>query len=1297
MEGRRDPEGGGLDWDMLMASSASAQLGFPVKPVYPEIPASPLSDTDSAGESSDYTSDWGMSSIDKDWSDSDSTSNDSGMGSDEGEGPWMHMDSSYDDKLQLPLDFGNDVPDKAAAQETAKPQRPKQQRGQAVSRNAVQAVEAAPPQPKPLRMTVQVGHRVGDVCYARVPSTGQRVAGRVPPGLGVGDKFLVMYMPDPTGGARQSPTEVAMGKARDPSAVLQVEELLDLMHADTWTGDGQPPVRPLRLQEPFRDILFREPRKLKRRQKISVGTIDRWKNSGGKRAIVPMPIPAELRHSHSNVLVMRHGRVFRSDGTHVRYRQWTFGTHLTSGALDEPRDPEDTILYQIIPESNSQSGMMEEPLETERASSPAPDPEPSDWPAQTGVAELDFSLLGHSVTKRAFEQPLIEEAPHKKTRSSRVLPVLGTFAVAAILGVVASGLQPETSETYKPLPTDSSLTCSGTPEDLQHAARLSIHNCTQQIGKSECPLVCEPGYAPHGTLRCGSGISVADGGAACSKCASGQFSADGMECTPCTVCSDGMVATGCTATADTRCVVWQAISDSAPANHSQSWHLPQFASVWGDSSTTFVFGGKGPATPLSAQSPEEAAACPMATPTTSPLSSELWMRDSKQHWRLLGGSPARSSYGAVDTPVGSTGWPAARSSAASWTIPAEISTTNVLEPMAVLFSGEFPAPCSADRTKVGVEDLLSPSDLWVFSRPKGEWTMIGGEQSWAPAAGSIVNQLQLGYSTSPTVGSDLTQMSEAAAMWPLGRHDAQTWVLDGSLLLFSGALDMYVRVAGLQQMSKRGSLLNDYWRVRLGENSLTWENGGGLTMGTETEPRPRQPGPRVFGATWTSTNKTSGAETAWLFGGIGSSFSTGGASIGSAVAAHADRVDDLQSMCDLWTYSTPKSSNGKRDDGSPWKLIGACASDIPLLTAHLGELDMPFGMAADSPFSYRLSNMLLTEAALATTWVDSAQNLWLFGGAHCRELSGSCSSIVSATLNRNANPSNGRRQLQSFYTPKQAPPVVEVSPEVQSVTGPGQVVRGSDVIDTSFENGYDSRTGVDVGVPGWNEDMPNFAPSSPPVAPNFDPVDYGPATTPTVHAPPAVPTPNFAPPAVPTPNFAPPSPPAGNSDWMRAYTGGGGSSGYHPSDGVTPLMPPTQPGGGRGSGGGGGRLPHRIAVPCSNDLWMFDTTAMQWSEFTYAEHAHEVLAHLTPPDTGLDQQQDVQGSWPAGECGASMVQSTDRTQGAGAPGGGQPSAGSTLLGGWRFAAFAPCEAGSGVAGAREGADCSSDPWAFVPR
>ena len=111
------------------------------------------------------------------------------------------------------------------------------------ARYAAAAYRSTPPQPKPLRMTVQVGHRVGDVCYARVPSTGQRVAGRVPPGLRVGDKFLVMYMPDPTGGARQSPTEVAMGKARDPSAVLQVEELLDLMHADTWTGDGQPPVR----------------------------------------------------------------------------------------------------------------------------------------------------------------------------------------------------------------------------------------------------------------------------------------------------------------------------------------------------------------------------------------------------------------------------------------------------------------------------------------------------------------------------------------------------------------------------------------------------------------------------------------------------------------------------------------------------------------------------------------------------------------------------------------------------------------------------------------------------------------------------------------------------------------------------------------------------------------------------------------------------------------------------------------------------------------------------------------------
>ena len=53
--------------------------------------------------------------------------------------------------------------------------------------------------------------------------------------------------------------------------------------------------------------------------------------------------------------------------------------------------------------------------------------------------------------------------------------------------------------------------------------------------------------------------------------------------------------------------------------------------------------------------------------------------------------------------------------------------------------------------------------------------------------------MQQGYLSLPTIGADLRAADATSLMWPLGRHDAQTWVIDGDLLMFSGAMDMYVR------------------------------------------------------------------------------------------------------------------------------------------------------------------------------------------------------------------------------------------------------------------------------------------------------------------------------------------------------------------------------------------------------------------------------------------------------------------------------------------------------------------------
>ena len=79
-------------------------------------------------------------------------------------------------------------------------------------------------------------------------------------------------------------------------------------------------------------------------------------------------------------------------------------------------------------------------------------------------------------------------------------------------------------------------------------------------------------------------------------------------------------------------------------------------------------------------------------------------------------------------------------------------------------------------------------------------------------------------------------------------------------------------------------------------------------------------------------------------------------------------------------------------------------------------------------------------------------------------------------------------------------------------------------------------------------------------------------------------------------------------------------------------------------------------TPCKNDLWRFDTTTLEWTAFTYAEHVDRVLGDTSSRVKGL-------GSWPAAECGATALA------------GGAESVGSpvVMVGGWRDGAFRTCE------------------------
>ena len=88
-----------------------------------------------------------------------------------------------------------------------------------------------------------------------------------------------------------------LNRARDPDHRLSVDELLALLWAPRWSEAEEPvPCRPLVIREPDILALYREPSRCPlRRQKLDVGSIDRWKNSGGKNAVVTLAIPRRFR------------------------------------------------------------------------------------------------------------------------------------------------------------------------------------------------------------------------------------------------------------------------------------------------------------------------------------------------------------------------------------------------------------------------------------------------------------------------------------------------------------------------------------------------------------------------------------------------------------------------------------------------------------------------------------------------------------------------------------------------------------------------------------------------------------------------------------------------------------------------------------------------------------------------------------------------------------------------------------------------------------------------------------------
>ena len=389
----------------------------------------------------------------------------------------------------------------------------------------------------------------------------------------------------------------AVDKMSSPSGakVLEVTDLLGLMRAHGWGGVLTPALRPQQIMDPIGQalMLFREPHDYMRRQKVAsskaVSTkIDRWKNSGGKHAVVTLDIPFEMQRGQGfNVIVARHGRVLRvEDRSNLRYRQWTYGMMYDDGRLVEMKSPGTHTLYQVFDEKLFKFGGFA-PLPRKgkvvvskpSAKRTAAKVEPSfvdQKDSSAGVAELDFRMLGESLGRQVFtgsaQKKARTEPPmslgqvqldyaavntpfintnaggsRKKPRKAAMSALASAMLIAVVYTVASSG------GGGSDVSTDVA-SCDTIPFVQQD----SVLACAVS-GTGECDFQCEPGYSPHGVLRCGGGGGKRGGASereqlgTCLACVSGTFSDHGKQCVACTECGTQVQTDACTPTTDTVC------------------------------------------------------------------------------------------------------------------------------------------------------------------------------------------------------------------------------------------------------------------------------------------------------------------------------------------------------------------------------------------------------------------------------------------------------------------------------------------------------------------------------------------------------------------------------------------------------------------------------------------------------------------------------------------------------------------------------------------------------------------------
>jgi N-acetylneuraminic acid mutarotase len=211
------------------------------------------------------------------------------------------------------------------------------------------------------------------------------------------------------------------------------------------------------------------------------------------------------------------------------------------------------------------------------------------------------------------------------------------------------------------------------------------------------------------------------------------------------------------------------------------------------------------------------------------------------------------------------------------------------------------------------------NDLWEYSN--GEWAWMGGPNTaYEPG-------------TTTAAGAYGTKGVPSPNNLPGPRWDAMSWAdSSGSLWLFGGEGN---------DINGNTGVLNDLWKYSNGE--WTWMNGSNVVNQTgaygslRTASSANVPGARTDGVTWIDK-----AGNLWLFGGQGYD-STGTCTKSPCV------------LNDLWKYS----------NGAWTWMDGSNLIDAPGTYGTQGISGSKNAPGARSQ---------------AVSWIDAADNLWLFGG-----------------------------------------------------------------------------------------------------------------------------------------------------------------------------------------------------------------------------------------------------------------------------------------------------------------------------